>query len=237
MSKQQKNNLIIGFLLILTGIAVLLSKFELLPQLISNIIFSWPMLLIVIGVISWAKKQRNTGNLLILIGILFLIPRSGLIPGWSINKYWPIFLIVLGFYLIWRHYKKSNEININAYNHFSQQGSIEGEYFQEAAFFGGSEKSIISKNLKGGHVQCMFGGVELNMTNAEIDGQQAMLDIYVAFGGIEIIVPPTWIVKSEITPILGGFSDKRYIKPSENAPILFIKGTVIFGGCEVKSYI
>jgi predicted membrane protein len=237
MSQQQKNNLIIGLLLIMAGIVVLLSKFALLPPLISQVIFSWPMLLIVIGIISWTKKQRSTGNLLILIGIVFLIPRTGLIPGWSMDKYWPIFLIVLGIFLILRHYKKSQEEYPHAYTHFRQQGSIEGEYFQEAAFFGGSEKSIISKNLKGGRVQCMFGGVELNMTNAEFDGQQAMLDIYVAFGGIEIIVPPTWIVKSDITPILGGFSDKRYIKPSENAPILFIKGTVIFGGCEVKSYI
>ncbi len=85
MSQQQKNNLIIGFLLIMAGIVVLLSKFALLPHLISQIIFSWPMLLIVIGIISWTKKQRSTGNLLILIGIVFLIPRTGLIPGWSIG--------------------------------------------------------------------------------------------------------------------------------------------------------
>jgi len=236
MSQQQKNNLALGSLLILAGIVVLLIKFMVLPDVISDVIFSWPMLLIVIGLISRSKSQKNTGNLLILIGIIFLIPRTGIIPGWSIDKYWPVFLIVLGIYLLFRHFQKTQE-NSTPFTHFHERGSVDGEFIQEGAFFGGSEKSIISKKLKGGRVQCMFGGVELNMTNAEIDGPEAVIDLYIAFGGVEIIVPPTWIVKAEITPVLGGFSDKRYIKPTENAPVLIIRGTVIFGGCEVKSYI
>ncbi len=236
MSQQQKNNLILGSLLIFAGIVVLLSKLEFLPPVVFHIFISWPMLLIAIGVLSRVRGQKRTGDLLIIVGIIFLIPRTGLIPAWSIDKYWPVILIAVGLFLLYKHFSRNQEEGVSI-PPLHEKGNFEGEFIQESAFFGGSEKSIISKNLKGGRVQCMFGGIEMNMTHAELEGSQAILDVYIVFGGVEIIVPPTWVVKAETTPILGGFSDKRYTRPNENAPTLIIRGTIIFGGCEVKSYI
>jgi hypothetical protein len=43
----------------------------------------------------------------------------------------------------------------------------------------------------------------------------------------------------EITPILGGFSDSRKMRGDvirDNTRSLTIKGTVMFGGGEIKSY-
>lgn len=235
MSQQQKTNLLIGILLIFAGVLFLLKKFYLLPEVITDVVFSWPMLLIVIGLISLKRSQKPTGIVLILIGIVFLIPYTGLIPNWSPDKFWPVFLIIIGIYLLISYFRRQNAVSAIDET-LLVKGTENGDFIQEAAVFGGSEKTIISKNLKGGKVQCIFGGVKLNLTHAELANQQAVIDIYLAFGGLEIIVPQGWIVKAEIIPMFGGFSDKRYIKPTENAPTLIIRGNVIFGGCEVKSY-
>ncbi|MGC8866484.1 MAG: LiaI-LiaF-like domain-containing protein [Bacteroidales bacterium] len=236
MSQQQKTNLLIGSLLILAGALILLKKFFLLPEVVTDVVFSWPMLLIVVGLISLKRSQKSTGILLILVGIVFLIPYTGLIPHWSADKFWPVFLIIIGISLLVSYFRRQQNTRAPE-DHLSVRETNDGDFIQEAAIFGGSEKTIISKNLKGGRIQCMFGGVKLNMTHAELANQQAVMEIYLAFGGLEIMVPPGWIVKAEITPIFGGFSDKRYIKPTDNAPTLIIRGNVIFGGCEVKSYL
>jgi hypothetical protein len=59
----------------------------------------------------------------------------------------------------------------------------------------------------------------------------------VLFGGSNLIVPDDWKVKSEVVSILGGFSDKRLIVPNpDTEKTLLVKGVVIFGGLELKSY-
>ena len=82
----------------------------------------------------------------------------------------------------------------------------------------------------------MFGGSELDFTNADINGV-AVCDFMVAFGWMELIVPSNWDVKTEMTAILGGIEDKRS-NTSNTDPNkrLILKGTCMFGGVEIKSY-
>ena len=58
------------------------------------------------------------------------------------------------------------------------------------------------------------------------------------FGGTKLIVPDDWQVKSDVLSLFGGFSDKRHIRPDEvkENKILLLKGVVMFGGVEVKSF-
>ena len=66
-----------------------------------------------------------------------------------------------------------------------------------------------------------------------------IIDITCIFGGTTIIVPESWNVVIEVTPILGGFSDSRKMRGDvirDNTRSLTIRGTVIFGGGEIKSY-
>jgi hypothetical protein len=57
-----------------------------------------------------------------------------------------------------------------------------------------------------------------------------------AFGGIEIRVPAEWKIIVDSNPIFGAIEDKRKTFPQvEDAPKLYIRGTVIFGGIEIKS--
>ena len=60
------------------------------------------------------------------------------------------------------------------------------------------------------------------------------------FGGSTFIVPPDWNVRVEVTPLFGGFTDKRAASTQDTGvkdprKELFITGFVMFGGGEVKN--
>jgi hypothetical protein len=53
-----------------------------------------------------------------------------------------------------------------------------------------------------------------------------------------MLVPSNWAIKSEVVTIFGGIEDKRRMQAITEAPekTLFLKGTVIFGGIDIKSF-
>jgi hypothetical protein len=112
------------------------------------------------------------------------------------------------------------------------------DYIDSTTIFGGTKKNIISKNFKGGEVISVFGGTELNLTQADIQ-HPIVIDTTQIFGGTTLIVPAHWDVKSEVTAIMGGVDDKRPIMPHSSYDpnkVLVIKGTTLFGGLNIKSY-
>ena len=83
-------------------------------------------------------------------------------------------------------------------------------------------------------------GVELDLRDAKIEGDEATIEVNCIFGGAEIRVPDSWNVNSRSIPILGGFSDKTHISSAEDAAggkrkTLIITGVVVFGGVEIDN--
>ena len=111
------------------------------------------------------------------------------------------------------------------------------DYVDTTSIFGGCKKNILTKDFKGGDVVNVFGGTELNLSQSDINGT-AVLELTTIFGGTKLIVPSHWSVKSEAVTIFGGIEDKRQVSPSLDRPekILLLKGTVIFGGIDIKSF-
>ena len=114
--------------------------------------------------------------------------------------------------------------------------------------FWGSRRRIISKNFVGGEIVAIFGGFDIDLTQADIQGNEAKLDIVALFGGGEVRVPPNWNVVLETIGIFGGASD-RTIHPAQanavpgvagfqsGAPVktLVIDGVSLFGGVTIKN--
>ena len=111
------------------------------------------------------------------------------------------------------------------------------DFVDSTSFFGGAKKNIISKNFKGGDIVNVFGGTELDLSRADFNGT-AIIDLTTIFGGTKLVVPSNWTVKSEAVTIFGGMEDKRNVQAlSDSAQkILILKGTIIFGGIEIKSF-
>jgi hypothetical protein len=68
---------------------------------VGGVIFSWPVILILVGLVLIAGK-RSGGWILIIIGGLFLLPRIFLFPAFPVSIVFPLALILFGGLLIIR---------------------------------------------------------------------------------------------------------------------------------------
>ncbi len=64
-----------------------------------NFFFSWPMVLIVVGLVLLAGKRKG-GFVLLIIGILFILPKLFFFSGTTIILLYPVLLIGLGIALV-----------------------------------------------------------------------------------------------------------------------------------------
>jgi len=84
----------------------------------------------------------------------------------------------------------------------------------------------------------VFGGAELDFTQADIQGR-VVIDITQIFGGTKIIVPSNWQVVSDLAAVFASVDDKRIKRTMSNIDgdkILVLKGVSIFAGVDVRSY-
>jgi predicted membrane protein len=223
--------LVWGALIVAAGVALLLDHMGVIA--IGSLFRFWPMVLIFFGVGHlFTPSNRAWGGILIVVGALFQLNTLG-ITHLRFADMWPLAIIAVGLMLMWGALKPPIVL----------KGSVDAADVLEAvAIFGGTERRIKSQTFKGGRVISIFGGVELDFRDANIDGDEATLDINCIFGGVEIRVPDTWNVHSRSIPVLGGYSDKT--GPSSSAPqdpsgprrkTLIVTGTVIFGGVEIAN--
>lgn len=207
-------------------------------------VISWETLLISIGAYSLVKHnfQKLAGYILIGIGGIFLLDD---LTSIHINTkiILPIIAISIGVSMILKGLKISSKKkwakNLDSTTILEDNSEISSEEIVDTtAFFGGVSKNIISKNFKGGSASSYFGGTELNMTKAELNGT-AVLDITSIFAGTTLIVPSGWQIRSEMTTIFGGIDDKRPVMDTstETNKILLLRGSCIFGGVDIQSYV
>lgn len=111
------------------------------------------------------------------------------------------------------------------------------DYLDAVSVFGGVKKTILSKNFRGGEIVNIFGGAELDFTQADIHGR-VVIDITQIFGGTKIIVPANWQVVSDLAAVFAGIDDKRIRMntPGDTNKILVLKGVSIFAGVDIRSY-
>ena len=231
------NRFIIGILLVIAGFILILEKMTVLPEplnhFISDIIFSWQMLLIAIGVITLSGSGNKTpGIVLIAVGGFFLIPELFSDYFNSFNFFWPALFIVIGIVLLLRSRRMDERFKTVA-------GTANADMFDYVNVFSGAERQLITDNFMGGKITSIFGGGEVDLTRSSLAPGNSVIEITCIFGGTTILVPENWNVILEVTPVLGGFSDSRRTGSDvirDNTRSLTVKGVVIFGGGEIKCH-
>ncbi len=248
--KQHNNgNIIAGLILIAVGAVFLLRKMDFY---FPDWLFSWPTLLILVGIYSGVKHKfrNNAWIFLIGIGIFFLVQDYA--PDIQSRRFLvPIFIIVVGIILILRPNRRfygerisekfankdwSRTGNWQAYG--SDKGTDSNDYLNINSVFSGVQRTILSKNFQGGKISCVFGGAEIDLTQADFTGT-TILRLEAVFGGIKLIVPPHWQVINEIDGVFHGVEDKRRAPAGAYNDInktLLLKGSAVFGGIEIRSY-
>jgi len=102
MPKTNNKRIVIGLVLITLAGLLFADNFDILPWNWEHYIFTWQMLLIVIGLISLAKNEsRTTGIILISVGAFFLAAKF-IYPFEIHHLFWPTILAVIGVLMIVR---------------------------------------------------------------------------------------------------------------------------------------
>lgn len=239
-SKQKRmKKIIIGLLILTAGILLLGFNIGYLNTDYRHIIFSWQSLLIALGLINFFdRKSFWAGLILISIGTFFLIPHVFIFQFNFIHLFWPVLLIIIGVVIILKRTIFHSFSYKHRRFHENSNSKIEDGIIIESNVFSGSHRVIHPCEFKGGKINNVFGGSKIDLTKTTLAPGENILEISCVFGGVEIIVPLEWKVQTQVSSIMGAFSDKRYSRnaPIDNSRCLIIKGSAVFGGGEVKSY-
>jgi hypothetical protein len=233
--------------IVLVGVGSLLLARHLGAEL-PEWLFSWKILLIVVGLFVGIKHSfRSWGWLIpIAVGTAFLI--GDYYPEMHLSRlFWPIAIIVVGLAMIFRPRNRHHEYWRQRWQHKHRarwenyykehEGAVTNsdDMLETTSVFAGVRKNVISKDFKGGEVNCFFGGAVINLSQADINGK-VVLEVNAVFGGAKLIVPQHWVIQSaDLVSVMGGIDDKRPVQNVITNPdkILVLKGTAVFGGIEI----
>jgi Domain of unknown function (DUF5668) len=241
-----------GAILILAGSALLLDHMGIFP--FDHLYRFWPLLLVVFGAMNIATQSgRGFGFVLIVLGALLQLHMLDIIHL-SFRDFWPLAIIAVGVLMIWGSLEswtiRKNPVFRKPKVDWTKPGAAEEfrerleqtyndpNWLTAVAVFGGCERRFVGQHFQGGKAVSIFGGVELDFRDADMDSE-AVLELNCIFGGVEIRVPPNWRVYSRSLPVFGGFEDKSGRRAAgdptrpENMKTLVITGVVVFGGVEI----
>ncbi|MBZ5523376.1 MAG: cell wall-active antibiotics response protein [Acidobacteriia bacterium] len=232
--------------IILVGAFLLLRTTGIFPPWF--VISFWALIFVIGGLIqllsSSSPNNRVWGVGLILVGVIFELNALH-ITHLGFRNLWPVFIILLGCIMLWQALTGNKGgavwriLESNAREDAAEQvataapGSLNLNYI-----FSGTDRKVRTKNFNGGNISAIFGGFKIDLTRAEMEGDKAVLEANVIFGGGEIIAPESWVVSMEGSSVFGGFDDKtRHFQPDPSQPTktLVIKGSAVFGAVVVKS--
>jgi predicted membrane protein len=205
------------------------------------------------------------GLAMLCIGIFFIIPKlarffpstfSCIDADSFTSVYWPVLLILCGVILVlhipvshrqrchshrtFRHYCGWFNENHNSFRDEEKTWDAENcsqeENFSRTCVFGSGRYIVVDAEFKGGAVRAIFGGIELDLRKTRLPEGETILNIEAIFGGTELFVPDSWHIEIAIESVLGSIDDKRRTSETvDSTRKLIIKGSVVFGGVEIRN--
>jgi predicted membrane protein len=223
---EMSGQLLVSLIIVAVGVVLLLDNFGLVES--GRILRLWPAILVLIGLKNiFETRDRNGavgGALMAGIGGLMLLNTLNIID-FRLRDLWPLFLIVFGFQMLMRSISGPAK---------PSDATDTDESFSNSAFLSGVKRRNGSPHFRGGSATALMGGIELDLRTATMEGNSAVINVSVMMGGIEIRIPETWSLESQVVPILGGIDDKT-TPAGDTSKRLVLKGTVLLGGVEVKN--
>lgn len=217
---QSGTRIVTGLAIVAVGLAFLLQALGVVA--IGPVLADWwPLLIVFIGLVNlWSTPRQFIWPLFVVgAGVLLQLRNLELLSFNPWQVLWPLAIIAFGLSFIVRPpLPKTQDAGDDVSNSF-------------VAFSGAKVRSA-SSNYRGGQLSAWFGGIELDLRDAKLK-DRARLDMFAAFGGIELRVPQDWTVKVNGVPLFGGWENKT--TATQGGPVLEVTGVCMFGGIEIKN--
>ncbi|MBN2344320.1 MAG: hypothetical protein JXX29_05265 [Deltaproteobacteria bacterium] len=196
----------------------------------------WPIILLWGGLVKIGARRSGggfTGGLVLLaVGATVLAHNFGYVDlRWSLV--WPVLLLIFGVLIFTATLRTPSKKRKKSADEITTTNT-----FESRLLMAGREDEIHSKEFERADVSAVMGGLELDMRNAEIKGEEAVLHVKLVMGGMELWIPEHWEVISRCSPVMGGIENKtrRHVIDSETPPKrLIIEGSIVMGGIEIRN--
>lgn len=237
--RERNSKLLLGIAVITFGILFLLER-QGMP--FPEWVISWKTIMITGGLISLYKHKFRLffSWVVVGVGVAFLI--EDFYPS-ALDRQLilPVLVIAFGVHLVLKHTsllgkKKPGEHETTLFDEARDLSSE--DYIRSSTIFGGVTKNVVSKTFKGAQLTTVFGGTEINLMKADIEGPIS-INTRTVFGGVTLIVPANWQIHSHVTTIAGSVEDQRAFSSDvqfESSKLVSLKGTCLFGGVEIRTY-
>lgn len=197
-----------------------------------NIFFTgwWTLFIIVPSFIGLFKDDSKTWNIIwLVIGIVLLLCARDVLSFSIIGKLiFPFILVMIGLSFI---FKDAFRTKVNEKIKKLNSERVDGEDF--CATFGGIKNSFKEQEFKGANIDAIFGGVEIDLSDAIINHDE-VINVSAIFGGVDIKAPKSVNIKVKSTPIFGGVSNKLKDDFNESLPTIYVNAFCLFGGVDIK---
>ena len=233
-------SLIFGFAIVAVGVLFLLDNFGVPVGFLWGY---WPVILIAVGlakvVDSRETSGRTGGAIIMLVGLVLIADKVHLpfLANRNLWDLWPLGIIAVGFMLLWGALEGKGAVGTSRVQWNLGGPATTPGNCNMFSIFGGSNRKV-SGDFKGADLVAVFGGGGLDLRNASMTADEAVVTVNAIFGGFEIRVPETWQVEVHVAGIFGGHEDKTHqpdLRLVPNPKRLIIKGATIFGGLGVKN--
>lgn len=236
---------VFGLIIILLGLTMLLNNLGLTQVKMGDLLSTyWPLILVYLGLSSLTEGLGRKGErrnlwvlpgerlvalIILIVGILLLGRNLNLFQvnlSFFWNLFWPIVIILFG---------------INVLKGVSGSGGTNW------AIMGGIEKNKENWKLKDKNYFAIMGGVDLDLTKAEIPDGDTILSLTAIMGGIDVLAPKDIPIECEGMALLGGvdfFADggggilmsRRFVNrgKEDSRKRLIIRCRTLMGGIDIK---
>lgn len=240
--------LLLGLFLLILGVAIVLNLlgFDISAR---EILTYWPVVLILLGLgwligsfrvrssaterkVIFSSGQFIGGLLILMVGAFYLARKFGYLKGLKTEIWWSVLIAAL---LIMA--------GLNLIRGRAPAGSGGGRW----ALLGGINVGGSTPwKLESGSYFAFMGGIDMDLTAAEIPEEETVLDLTAIMGGIDVKLPADLAVIYEGAAILGGItfkeqedggivSSRRVDESGEQAgKFLRIQARAFMGGIEIK---
>lgn len=221
--RRLSSQLLLGAAIVLVGIVLLLRTTGIYE--VDYLLKYVPSLFVLLGlyalVVSGFRNVVGAGIVVLVAGAWQLVALDYL-EAEQVWDLWPLLVVFFGLSILLGQYR-------------SRSKPTTSDHPTALAIFGGSEPRSNTKNFTGADLTAIFGGVELDVSEAEVADPPAHVSATVAFGGAEIRVPEDWNVRLDVLPLFGGASDERPRSPAEHEEVdVVVTGLALFGGVSIQ---